>query len=323
MPPHVHIVTRLHGIGGAETLSSDLCQALNRHGTPTRLWSESPGPFVSHFKGTSINPYNGILPKGGTLLLVGTYFGIDPWIDYVRPERLLLLCVNSDPRQLYAMLATLERASLPRVELIYVSTRLRDTLQLPGQVCPEFVDLDRFTPRAEPKQDVFSIGRLSRDVPEKHHPQDPSLYRMLGGQGIRSRLMGGTCLQSALGDEPTVDLLGINSEKPEDFLRTLDVFYYRTHPTLHESSGRVIVEAMACGLPIVAHKSGGYTDWVKPGENGYIFSTQEEALQLLLLLRNDAGLREKLARGARQSAIRIAGQPAQLTFLNGLSGLSA
>jgi glycosyltransferase involved in cell wall biosynthesis len=323
MPPPVHIVTRLHGIGGAETLSSDLHQALIRHGIPSRLWSESAGPLVSHFKGTAINPYNGILPRGGTLLLVGTYFGVDPWIDYVRPERLLLLCVNSDPRQLYAKLATLERASLPRVELIYVSTRLRETMQLPGQVCPEFVDLDRFTPRTAPKPGAFTIGRLSRDVPEKHHPQDPSLYRLLGGYGIRSRLMGARCLQTALGDEPAVDLLALNSEQPEVFLRTLDVFYYRTHPTLHESSGRVVVEALASGLPIVAHKSGGYTDWVRPGENGYIFSTQEEALQLLLLLRNDGRLRDKLASGARQAATHIAGHPAQRRFLDWLGGLSA
>jgi glycosyltransferase involved in cell wall biosynthesis len=323
MPPHINIVTRLHGIGGAETLSSDLCQALNRHGTPARLWSESPSPFVSYFKGTAINPYNGILPKGGTLLLVGTCFGVDPWIDHVRPERLLLICVNSNPRQLYAMLATLERASLPRVELIYVSTRLRDALQIPGQVCPEFVDLARFTPRTTEKQRDFCIGRLSRDVPEEHHPQDPSLYRMLGWQGIRTRLLGGICLQEALADESHVELLGINHEKSEDFLQSLDIFYYRPHPTLHESYERVIVEAMACGLPIVAHQSVWGSDWVKPGENGFIFSTQEEALQRLLLLRKDIELRAHLALGARQSAENIAGHPAQLIFLNWLSALSA
>jgi glycosyltransferase involved in cell wall biosynthesis len=322
MQKPVHIVTRLHGIGGAETHSFDLTNALNRHGIPARLWSDTASEFVSHFNGTAISPYNGVFPMGGTLIIVGTYFGVDPWIDHVRPERLIVICVNSDPRQLYAMLATLDRPTLPPVEMAFVSTRLRDTMGVTGYICPEIVDLDRFQARKTRGDQPFTIGRLSRDIPEKHHPQDPSLYRILGWRGIRTRIMGGVCLRPELNEESSVDLLAINREKPENFLLTLDVFYYRTHPSLHESSGRVIVEAMACGLPIVAHKSGGYTDWVTPGENGYIFSTQEEAFQTLNILRNDADLLQRLSSGARESAERIAGHEACRAYFSWLTGIS-
>jgi glycosyltransferase involved in cell wall biosynthesis len=79
---------------------------------------------------------------------------------------------------------------------------------------------------------------------------------------------------------------------------------------------------MACGLPIVAHKSGGYTDWVTPGENGYIFSTQEEAFQTLNILRNDADLLQRLSSGARESAERIAGHEACRAYFSWLTGIS-
>ena len=317
----VHIVTRLHGIGGAETHSFDLANALREWGIPTTLWSDTPSPYVAHFGGTAISPFNGVFPRGGTLILVGTYFGVEPWIDHVRPDRLVLICVNSHPQQLYATLAMLDRPTLPKVNVAFVSTRLQDTMEIPGYICPEIVDLVRFRPPAPRKygNTSITIGRLSRDIPDKHHPEDPSLYKMFGWHGLRTRIMGGTCLAENFIDEPSIELLRINQESPEAFLRTLDLFFYRTSPQLNEASGRVVVEALACGLPIVAHKSGGYTDWIRQGENGYIFSTQEEAFNIVMELANDAELRQAMSVNARQSAEKIAGRKARSDYFQWLT----
>ena len=38
---------------------------------------------------------------------------------------------------------------------------------------------------------------------------------------------------------------------PKDFLSTLDVFVYFTHADLVEAFGRVIIEAMAVGVPVI------------------------------------------------------------------------
>jgi glycosyltransferase involved in cell wall biosynthesis len=215
----------------------------------------------------------------------------------------------------------LRTAGLPPPEMVYVSARLRDGMGLPGKISPEIVDTELFKPGSRDAERMFTVGRLSRDDPDKHHPDDPSLYRMLTWHGAHVRIMGGTCLQGALAGEPGVVLLPTGSMAAPDFLRSIDVFFYRTAPHLHEAAGRAVIEAMACGLPVVAHVSGGYTDWIRHGENGFVFERQEDAWQYLERLRQDRHLRERLGSNARQTAeatSALSSPPAQ-TYLSWLT----
>jgi len=50
-------------------------------------------------------------------------------------------------------------------------------------------------------------------------------------------------------------------------MQILDVFVL---PSLNEGMGRVLVEAMASGKPIVASNVGGIPDLVKDGQNGFL-----------------------------------------------------
>lgn len=75
------------------------------------------------------------------------------------------------------------------------------------------------------------------------------------------------------------------------------------------------MEALMCGLPVVASIHGGYADWVRNGENGYLFTTQEEAWEHCLRIREDACLRTKLEQQARVSALEFAGETACQTYV--------
>jgi glycosyltransferase involved in cell wall biosynthesis len=59
---------------------------------------------------------------------------------------------------------------------------------------------------------------------------------------------------------------------------------------------------MACGLAVVCHKRGGYVEWIEDGHNGFLFDTQQEALEIVLALKEDPQLRERVGKEARRTA---------------------
>ena len=76
------------------------------------------------------------------------------------------------------------------------------------------------------------------------------------------------------------------------------------HPALTEGSGRVIMEAMAAGKPVVGMKSGGVQELIRDGENGLLVepgNDQDLAVKVKLLLEDDY-LRRSIAANARKYA---------------------
>lgn len=90
-----------------------------------------------------------------------------------------------------------------------------------------------------------------------------------------------------------------------DVMQSLDILVLPSLETRYwtEQFGRVLIEAMACGVPVVASASGGIPDVV--GEAGLLFKTgvaDELALQLKRLL-DDPLLRQQYAEMGRARAL--------------------
>jgi glycosyltransferase involved in cell wall biosynthesis len=86
------------------------------------------------------------------------------------------------------------------------------------------------------------------------------------------------------------------------FYRAADVFVLPSAGP--EIFGIVNLEAMACGVPIVASKIGGVPDIVKDGENGLLVPPRDsEALAdaIIYLLENE-DMREKMGKNGRKKA---------------------
>ena len=62
----------------------------------------------------------------------------------------------------------------------------------------------------------------------------------------------------------------------EDVHEIMPVFDLLVLPSLNEGMGRVLVEAMAAGKPVVASEVGGIPDLVKHGETGYLVRPADE-----------------------------------------------
>lgn len=322
--------TTLHLLGrfsqpftGAERELLDLRRLIGAR-RPVRLWSDAPVHACYAAEGISvIQPFAQQFPRGGTLLMSGVHLKPDVWLKYARFERLVLWHNLSNQGQLFAVIEGVRRYTGLEPEIVFVSQLLQRSAALPGRLIPSLIDLapflavarERLAAAAHPDAAVrpVTVGRASRDVLDKHHPDDVSLYRMLAGRGIRVRIMGGTCLAPALGDAEGIELLPAGAQDMPDFYRSLDAVFYRTFyrtGAFIEAYGRVVIEAMGSGLPVVAHARGGYVDALQDGSSGFLIGSQEEAYDTLIRLAGSAALRRDMGQAAMLRAMELHGPQA-------------
>src|SRR5213595_2436325 len=81
-----------------------------------------------------------------------------------------------------------------------------------------------------------------------------------------------------------------------------DIFVF---PSTTDTFGNVILEAQACGLPVVVSDSGGPKELVQDTANGLITKSHdvEDFVHAIRALVTDSALRERMGRSARQSVI--------------------
>ncbi len=303
---------------GAERELPDLAACIGGR-RKTFMWSDLP-PHASYARQgvRAIRPFAGQVPKGGMLLFGGIHPAMGVWLRHARPERVALRYNLAQHDRLYSVITQLREDTGIEPELLFVSHALQLAAGLPGIIERSLIRLDAFLaqPVSRPQERPFTVGRVSRDAPNKHHPDDAALYRMLAARGYRVRIMGGTCLAAQLGSVPGIELLPAGAEEVADFYGTLDAMFYRTG-SFTEAYGRVVFEAMATGLPVVAATGGGYAECIDSGVNGVLVETQEQALNMLEALARDRVLRERLGQAARERAVALHGDQAieaQLQF---------
>jgi glycosyltransferase involved in cell wall biosynthesis len=104
-------------------------------------------------------------------------------------------------------------------------------------------------------------------------------------------------------DVPGVFLAGWHDhEDLPDFLSASDVL---VHASVNEQFGQVIVEAMACGLPVVAVNRGGPASIVKDGKTGWLVEPDDGAGLAGAMVEAVCGADERRRRGslARDDAL--------------------
>lgn len=90
----------------------------------------------------------------------------------------------------------------------------------------------------------------------------------------------------------------------DDIPRVMQVFDVFVLPSLNEGMGRVLVEAMAAGKPVVASRTGGIPDLVKNGRNGFLVppGDTEGLAKAVTALLDNASLRRAMGDEGRRTA---------------------
>ncbi len=131
----------------------------------------------------------------------------------------------------------------------------------------------------------------------KHVPDTELVFV---GKGVMKNAL--EMLSKRLGVENYVKFAGFVEDGLKPFYyNAADVFCLPSTMST-ESFGIVNLEAMACGVPIVASKVGGIPDVVKDGENGLLVPPKDsEALAdaIIYLLKNE-DVREKMGKNGRK-----------------------
>ena len=135
------------------------------------------------------------------------------------------------------------------------------------------VDLTLFHPDVErqaPEQPILLyVGRVA---PEKNieaflDAKVPGLKRVVGG---------GPALDHLTIQYPEVDFVGYrHGEELAAYVRNADCFVF---PSLTDTFGLVILEAMASGVPVAAFPAPGPVDLIENGRNGWISENLEESI---------------------------------------------
>lgn len=299
--------------GGSEWRAASLFQALADFGEVS-LWStgQPHKDFVGRFPIRKVDPMLRHFPNSGTLVFAGIYFGIPEWLRHGEFERIVLIHNLSSSEGVRAVVDRIKSLSKTPIEVVCACQALEVELDGLDVVCagvqPSWIDIERFQPRATTPDRTFTIGRMNRDYAKKFHDGDPMLYRRLGDEGFRIRIMGGTSLREAIGDRADIELLPAGAESAEAFLNSLDAMIYRTADDWFETFGRSIIEGMACGVVPVAYYHGGYADYIDHGVDGVLYRADDEAVDWLHRLRADPALRSTMSFAARARTEELYGE---------------
>jgi len=214
---------------------------------------------------------------------------------------------------------------LPRpAAFIFNSRALRDRLWPPlallapasrDFVVHNAVDLEEFQPAPRPAAPPYRVGIVANFAAFKRHEDFIRTAALVAETGLDAEfwIVGddteGTgrrqvleALAASLGQRDRVRFLGHRKDVP-DLIRQLHVVVMTSQ---FEPFGRALIEAMACGRPVVATRDGGIPEIVDEGETGYLAEVGDYAglARAIVSLLRDREAWERMSRNAANAARR-------------------
>ncbi len=176
------------------------------------------------------------------------------------------------------------------------------------------IDLEKFHPVIKPSSGEMHIGMIGRFSAQKNQAMiidaaikgfssgemDKSIHFHFAGNGEKLEDIKRAVKDHKLHSQVHFHGL-LNEEEVREFLTKLDVY---VHASFAETMCTSVMQAMSCGLPVLASDVPGINDIVRKEENAFLFSNDDISglMNGLTLLRNK-GTRERMSISSRQIAV--------------------
>jgi mannosyltransferase len=184
-------------------------------------------------------------------------------------------------------------ASMDKV--IATSSKSAAYLKVPNQTIMHGIDTEKFVPNAEVKRHIRDQLKLTRDQKiagcfgrVRHQkgtdlfvdamiellPNNPDWVALICGRVTAEHEQFGADLVTRVAAAGLSERLLFLGEVPDilQYYQAIDLYIA---PSRNEGFGLTPLEAMACGVPVVASDAGAYVDIVEPGKNGEICSADD------------------------------------------------
>ena len=202
----------------------------------------------------------------------------------------------------------LENKIFSRANAVVVTTEVmaqivRTNYSIPREtirVIPNYVEVDRFFPQKQQLRNrprVLFVGRLDKQknllaFVRAVFPLDVEVW--LVGYGpqrdqLANETKGSIATFKFFGNMPSGNLPRVMND--------CDIFVL---PSLYEGHPKAMLEAMACGLPVIGTRVPGTKELIRDGETGLLCETDLDSLRAVVeRLVGDAQLRQQLGDRAR------------------------
>ncbi|WP_430645961.1 glycosyltransferase [Agromyces sp. GXS1127] len=149
------------------------------------------------------------------------------------------------------------------------------------------------------RKGVLDLVEASRRVADRA-PHD---LRIIGSGPLGDRLVGETAADRHVRLLGRLDRAALRAELQSASMLVLPT---RTLDGGQEAAGLVLVEAQACGVPVIAYRSGGTPEMMRPDETGLLVPEGDRsalASAMAQLLRLSPADHERMSRAARRFAV--------------------
>lgn len=159
----------------------------------------------------------------------------------------------------------------------------------------------------------FVVGRLARSDVDKWHEDMWSTLEAIDYRPMRARVMGWSpAIAKKLGHPPAW------CETLPPCAESTILFYRQLHALLPINGGerenwpRIGLEAMAAGVPIVAHNAWGWREMIEHGETGFLANSPQEFAHWATELANNETLRLSVTHHARERLVNHLAEPGRI-----------